>query len=183
MTSFQQDLCATPPEVNWGTFWEGDYASSNNNTIWADWSIDAQGLSEANPLYSAVLMQIFTDKRAPDDRRLPDDTDDRRGWHGDYYDVLYDRGEDQLGSLLWLYERAAITEDTVKGIRDAVDECLEPLERQGLFASREVTAERLGLGYIAVDVRLYAQDREKVFDARFSRLWSSLAPGLEVGAG
>ena len=181
MTSFLQDPCSPSPRVQWNTFWESDFTLTDGLQTQGDWTIDGDSAFENNEIYSAVLMCIFTDRRAPQDLELPGDDDDRRGYHGDFYDVRTERGEAELGSLLWLYERAALTDDNIKGMEDAIRDCLLPLESQGLVADYDVTVEAdKNTGKVCVGVTLYAQSRQKIFDARFTRLWAAIYPGLEV---
>ena len=69
----------------------------------ADMAMTADGLDllHQNPLHTAIIACLFTDKRQPDDQRLPGDTPDRRGWFGDTVDIREDFGEREMGSLLW----------------------------------------------------------------------------------
>ena len=55
-------------------------------------------------LESAVLISLFTDKRAKRDSILPSDISDKRGWWGDQVFPFIDG--DQIGSFLWLLERS-----------------------------------------------------------------------------
>lgn len=54
-------------------------------------------------LRTAVLLSLFTDRRANDDDPLPDESGDRRGW---WADELAELEGDRMGSRLWLLERA-----------------------------------------------------------------------------
>lgn len=61
-----------------------------------DFQISSGDLSTANELNNAVMISLFTDRRAKDDDILPRGQTDRRGWWADALD-----GE-EIGSRLWL---------------------------------------------------------------------------------
>jgi phage gp46-like protein len=61
-----------------------------------DFQVINGDLSSANELNNAVMISLFTDKRAKDDDVLPSGQTDRRGWWADALD-----GE-EIGSRLWL---------------------------------------------------------------------------------
>lgn len=50
-------------------------------------------------LETAVIISLFSDRRAGDDEELPSGVGSKRGWWGD---SLADVGGDQIGSKLWL---------------------------------------------------------------------------------
>ncbi len=52
-----------------------------------------------NSLLTAVIISLFTDRRALDSDEIPDGTRDRRGWWGDSF------RERPVGSRLWLLSR------------------------------------------------------------------------------
>src|SRR5262249_35200729 len=83
----------------------------------ADWAIAGKsdtlnrgGLAANGMLETAVMLALFTDARMPDDHPLVELADgDPRGWWGDHVDVRDDLGEAELGSLLWVLDRAPLT--------------------------------------------------------------------------
>lgn len=183
MTAPWQDPCSPPPSADWGTFWQSDWSLTGGESTWGDWTLDGDTQYESNDIYTAVLMCLFTDRRAPDDATLPGDSDDRRGYHGDFYDVRTERGETELGSLLWLYERSYLTGEVIRNMEDAVIDCLRPLEDQGLVASSVVRVTRMDGGMVCIEITLYSQTRQKIFDARFTRVWADIYPGLAIRGG
>ncbi len=91
-------------------------------------------------LTTAVIISLFTDRRARDDDALPalgvgGEAADRRGWWGDALTP-----ESPLGSRLWLLEREKTTEATAARARTYVRESLEWLIRSGAAAALDVTA-------------------------------------------
>ncbi len=88
-----------------------------------DWSVSAGDLAlDAGGLRSAVLLSLFTDRRASSDYVPPaGDPPDRRGWWGDTYESAL------LGSRLWQLNRAKKT-DSVALRNRAADYCREALQ-------------------------------------------------------
>lgn len=57
-------------------------------------------------LYTAILISLFSDARAPLDVVLPQDQEDRRGWWNDSLAAT------SVGSLLWTLRREKTTDET-----------------------------------------------------------------------
>ena len=81
-------------------------------------------LSLDDSLYTAVLISLFTDRRAGDDDELPASETWRRGWWADSLaqNGIYKR--DQIGSRLWLLMRCKATETTRQRAQDYCNEAL-----------------------------------------------------------
>jgi len=170
------DPCAPQPLLLWDTDMSFDPETLRQ---YGDWSLDGISLQDDNMLASAVWLCLFTDRRAPDDQALPGDSDDPRGWWGDAVDVRGNLGETPLGSLMWLYERSSLTDNTRKGLEDAAYDSLECLVTQGMIADRFVSVViDKTRGIADVRVTLYAQNRQKVFDAKFTRVWQQIFPEI-----
>lgn len=162
------DPCEPAPILLWDTEWCEDIG---------DWVMDDTSLKDDNVLLTAVVLQLFTDKRAPDDVDLPGfNDDDRRGWFGDYVDVRAGDGETEMGSLIWIYERDALTDATITGVSDTVEDAMQVLVNQGLIASFEVevTADKI-LGHLSVVLSILSQDGSRRFDQKFTRIWEQLS--------
>jgi len=164
---------STPsPLLLWGTSWDADSGTG-------DWVIDGTSLEDDSQLFTAIMLCVFTDRRAREDDDLPGDGDDRRGWWGDFVDVRDDNGETELGSLLWLYERAALTDATVAGMKDAVEDCLVPLTEQGMVARFDVIVEANKItGHVEIQIKAYSQANQLRFDQKFLRVWQQIYPQL-----
>jgi phage gp46-like protein len=80
------------------------------NTLVGDLAIAGGGLVMDGGLTTAVMMSLFTDRRADADDPIDPLTDDgdRRGWPGD----LLNEPGDRIGSRIWLLRRAKLTEET-----------------------------------------------------------------------
>lgn len=141
-----------------------------------DWSIAAGddadnpgGLSDVDPIESAIIVSLFTDRRAPDGWRP--DVADRRGWWGDR--VSPDgEVEDELGSHLWLLANEVTNERTRFESQGYARAALDWMIADGLAASVEVTADILAArNGIALTIVLRDQSGSKIYDRRFDPLW------------
>ncbi|MGE0487322.1 MAG: phage GP46 family protein [Gammaproteobacteria bacterium] len=94
-----------------------------------DWSEALPSLADDDGLETAVILSLFTDRRAADDDALPDGTDDRRGWWGDAYPDL---PGDRVGSRLWLLFREKDMQAVVNRAREYVEEALAWLVEDGI---------------------------------------------------
>jgi phage gp46-like protein len=156
------------------------------DTVWipaaaqADWALadavetrNVGGLRSRQALASAILQCLFTDRRCPDDhplRHLMDD--DARGWWGDGVDVKADRYETAMGSLLWLLERAPLTENIRQWSENLAQEALQTLIDQGVAVKTTATAvARPEIGRLELTVAVYGRDGLKLYEQRFEDLW------------
>lgn len=90
-------------------------------------------------LGTAVLISLFTDRRADPDDDI-DDPNDRRGWWGD---LVPDRG-DKIGSKLWQFDRSKTDQVTLLGIKKAIEDCLEWMINDGIARKIEVELIKFG---------------------------------------
>jgi phage gp46-like protein len=158
----------------WDTIWSTEFGEGDWALADPDGAAGSRGGLKADAgLATAIILALFTDKRAPEGAALDDG--DRRGWFGDRIDVRADLGETDLGSWIWLYERSALTEELPQLIQDAAVEALEPIRLQGAVARFDVVAEmfrdddRVDLG-----VDAFSQDGTKIFSQRFALLWDQV---------
>lgn len=151
----------------------------NPETQSADMAVDGGQLAQDDGLMTAVLISLFTDRRANDDDVLPQAGADRRGWWGDAYS---DDPNDRIGSRLWLLEREKLTEATALKARDIVREALDWMVRQGLVLQVDVTAEirrptaALVSGGLAIGVQLHRPDGPA--RQRYDFLWAATAQSV-----
>ena len=167
---------ATQPILLWDTKWNVVDGSDDFDS-YGDWAISGSDLERESVLHTAVIQCLFTDKRCPEDRELPGDIDDRRGWFGDFVDIRPEEGETEMGSLIWLYERAALTDETVEGVRVEAIDSLSPLLDQGLCTRIDVTSEAdKTVGSIVLVINLFSEDGELRYNQRFERVWRQTHP-------
>lgn len=134
----------------------------DDELIEGDLGFQNEDLVREDGLSTAVIMSLFTDRRAEDDDIL-DDQDDKRGWWGDR---LENEGEDiesfhQIGSRLWIIERASTTNANLQKAKIFIEEALEWLVEDGVAESVDVVVERQGRPETAIlsfSVTIYKSD-------------------------
>ena len=102
-------------------------------------------------LETSVVISLFTD-RLIDGTMDAEQKSDRRGWWAD--ETLSDN--DNIGSLLWTYRRQKIT--SLGAIEDAAREALQWMIDDGVAAAVTVTATRVGVDCIQLDVSIQKPD-------------------------
>ena len=88
-------------------------------------------------LETAVLISLFTDRRAADEDVLLN-PEDKRGWWGDQFSEVEG---DQIGSRNWLLERALLTPDVEVQTEVRTRECLDWQLEDEVAASIDVVIE------------------------------------------
>lgn len=117
-------------------------------------------------LRSAIMVSLFSDARAPAELRpLPDGSKDPRGWWGNL------EGE-ELGSLLWLYNRGKITDETAESMRQAAQDSLSWLVSEGMAAEVRVSATRVGGASPRVELSV---EIDRSTAAQWSEVWDAIA--------
>lgn len=113
-------------------------------------------------LQTALILSLFTDRRAGPDDRLPQGVVDRRGWVGDEF-VSPD---DAWGSLLWLlwYGKGASDMEDIPGKAEfAVQEALAWMVNTKVASQVVATAEWVavanGEDRLAIRVQIYQASR------------------------
>ncbi|MFH5924544.1 phage GP46 family protein [Roseomonas xinghualingensis] len=108
----------------------------SNVTGQGDWARDAAGaLAMGDDLAMSIWMSLFTDRRAAQDDRLTDGSEDRRGWWADAY------ADVPIGSRLWLLDRAVRSDETLRRAEAYAREALAWLVTDGVAARVEVSAQ------------------------------------------
>lgn len=138
------------------------------------------GFSARRGLHTAVVIQLFSDRRLPDGVSPLDELDpDPRGWWGDTIDRQ--DGEDDIGSLLWTLRRAPLNKDTTDRAEDYCREALQCLVDQGAVARFDVACEgQRGpnidqtAGLLAIAIDGFAQDGSRVYSQKFQVLWDQI---------
>ena len=128
-------------------------------------------LDTRDELATAVLNSLFTWRRARPDDRLPDDSEDRKGWWGDTFP---DADHDQIGSRLWLLSREKLTQHTMNRARDYMQEALQWLIEDGVASRVELLLEKRDPWTLAIQVTIYRRAAEAVV-LRFDAQWEALA--------
>ena len=138
-------------------------------TVQIDGQVIKLGMDSAQPLVRAVIVSLFTWRRANPDDDLPADL--RMGWWGDSFPTI---PNDRIGSRLWLLSRSTLTPETVAKAKEYAQEALQGLIDDGVAARVDVQTERQGLSTLAIGCRIYKSDGTVPLDVRFTDVWGFL---------
>lgn len=170
------EAAAPDPFLLWDTRW-------NTATGEGDWALagfgapaNAGGLAATRAIETAVILCLMTDRRVPEGHPLAWLADgDRRGWWGDFLPSEQD-GEAELGSLLWLLERAPLTGETARWAESLAVDALQPILAQGAAVRAVATAQADPLrNRLDLLVELYGRDGQRVWSHRFDDLWRQVS--------
>jgi phage gp46-like protein len=142
----------------------------SNATGDADLTMIDSDLASDRSLATAVLLSLFTDRRAHDDDVPPSgDSRDRRGWWADQFAVV---GGDLIGSRLWLLDRSTLTNENALKAKQYALEALQWMLDDAVVASIDVTVTNTSNGrLIVVAVQRPSGDRTTFsFDPAWSHL-------------
>ncbi len=134
-----------------------------------DWAIAGAGLEEDDGLETAVLLSLFTDRRAAEDDPLPGVSDDRRGWWADQYQ---DVAGDKTGSRLWLIAREKQTASVLVRAQEYAEEALAWLVQDGIARAVTVTAQIVRTGVLGLTVEIARADSPTA-RYRFETFWKA----------
>jgi phage gp46-like protein len=165
------------PQLLWDSIWDKTRGFAEWALASARELLNQGGLRATAALETAVVLQLFTDKRMPKGHTLQKyvDGDDVRGWWGDGVDVRADLGETELGSLLWALKRAPLNEDTRRWTETEAAAALQTLINQRVVA--RIVAEAVdqpASGQRDLSIKLYRQDGTLILDRRFDDIWAQL---------
>jgi phage gp46-like protein len=121
-------------------------------------------------LMTAVLLSLFTDRRAElDDKPPSGDPTDLRGWWGDQFAAT---PGDRIGSRLWLLDRSKSTNETALRAKEYVREALAWMLVDRVVSSIDVTVERTS-ATLLIEIGLQRPGKDPV-TFRFSHAWDNL---------
>lgn len=142
----------------------------DSENITADMLFQNGDLLREEGLETAVLMSLFSDRRAEEKDEI-DNKNDRRGWWGDQTAGL----TDQIGSRLWIIERAKTTSQTVVLAKQYVKEALQWMLDDGVASKINVMTERFGNpgeDKLGITIEIYKINGQiEVFE--FDDLWTA----------
>lgn len=143
----------------------------------ADLALDGALLAEDRGLKTAIVLSLFSDRRALVDDPLPFAASGRRGWWGDALPPVAG-GEvktgDRIGSRLWLLSREKQTADVVARAREYAAEAVVWLTEDGIAERVDVKAEIVRDGVLGIAVTVRRPDAEAAA-FRSSHVWASQA--------
>ena len=116
-----------------------------------DYALDGLGLVEDDGLETAIIISLFTDRRANADDVIPDGSTDRRGWFGDIFNEVE---HDKIGSRLWLLAREKQLQSVIIRAREYAEESLEWLIDDGVADAVVVVASNPRSGILGLEVAI-----------------------------
>lgn len=150
-------------------------------TLSADMAVANGDLLAEAGLQTAVLISLFTDRRADPEDVLPPGAD-RRGWWADWYsDEVIDQivagvgiaPPDRIGSRLWQLSREKQLPAVLIRAQDYAAEALAWLVDDGVAASVDVTAEVVARGILGLGIAITRPDGT-VQNLKFYYAWSAV---------
>lgn len=127
----------------------------NNEALRGDLMLDGGLLAMDEGLESAVLISLFTDRRATDAELVHLGGTDARGWWADL--TLPDDG-DQVGSGLWTLHREKMTTEVMRRAEAYAKKSLAWLITDGVATDVQVTAEKVRRGLLGLTVVITLKD-------------------------
>lgn len=137
-----------------------------------DWTVQSGALASGNDLTTAVLISLFTDRRALPSDIIPDGSTDPRGW---WADQQVDGNIDEIGSRLWLLDRSKAPTQAI--LNQAVGYCNEALAwmvSDGVAAKVTVQASWQDVNFLALFVTIYKVDGTQQ-SLKFTELWKQVS--------
>lgn len=134
----------------------------------------ASAFASDGELESAILLSLFTDRRAIDDDEL-EDGEDPRGWWGDSFARV---AGDLVGSRLWTLRREKLTTQVEAQARAICEEALAWLVEDGIASRVEVALERVDGGRLDIAVTVH---REAGGAQRYAFAWDRVSAVADDG--
>lgn len=142
----------------------------SNVTGDADLVLIDNDLASDRGLLTAMLLSLFTDRRAEDDDVPPSgDERDRRGWWGDEF--LEVEG-DRYGSRLWLLDRSKLVGETLLRAKEYALEAWQWMFDDRVVESIDFTVERTSTG-IAFEGDVHRPGKDPI-SFRFMHTWEHI---------
>lgn len=115
-------------------------------------SSSGRDLEADKGLETATVISLFSNRREPDETRLPDESGDRGGWWGNEFSDF------QMGSRLWLLRRAKRVNETLSLAEQYCTESLRWMVQVNLATRIDVTASFSGENTIQLDIQIVRPD-------------------------
>ncbi len=135
-----------------------------------DLALDGDDLLLDHSLQTAVVISLFSDRRARADDAVPGGSADRRGWWGDAWAEVVG---DQIGSRLWLLSREKELPETLRRAREYAEESLAWLVRDGIASTVTAVPSVPRTDVLRLDISIRRREGgEENF--QFDVLWEAL---------
>lgn len=145
-------------------FWDG-------RAMQPDFGFSGGDLAADHDIKTAVIVSLFTDRRAEDDDPLPDSAASRRGWWGDALNAMGARR--RIGSRLWLLSREKQLSEVLQRAREYAEEALHWLIEDGVARSITVRAEIVQTGMLGLAIEI-ERERRAPSKFRFEFAWTNI---------
>ncbi len=133
----------------------------------SDFNVLGPSLENDDGLETAVVLSLFTDRRADDADVVPDGTLNRRGWWGDSFPKV---DGDKIGSKLWLLAREKQLPAVMERAKQYAKEALQWLIDDGIARAVTVNAEIVRTGVLGLQIDIDRADKP-VAKYRFDAFW------------
>ena len=133
-----------------------------------DFRVEAGDLAMDDTMETAILISLCCDARATDSDELPDGSDDKRGWWGDFHARI---DGDAIGGRRWLLVRKKITAEAIRLLADYDRAALQWLVDDGVASAVQVTTARYDTYTVAETIAVHHPDGNHV---TFNYVWSFL---------
>ena len=138
-----------------------------------DIAIEAGDLAREESLQTAILLSLFSDRRATKEELARFGGDDARGWWGD---AIAEVEGDEFGSKLWLLSRGKAIPETLNRAREYARQALSWLIEDEVASGVTVEAAwldalvpRAPRGFLALGIEI---QRPTDVPARFALVWA-----------
>jgi len=135
-----------------------DFSLNSELDITTNGTVD---VSTESGLRTAVLLSLFTDRRAANDDEIPDGGTDRRGH---WADAFTDKNQTAASSRLWLLQREKQTEQTRQRAIDYSNEALQWLIDADVIRSVNTEANWIRPGVLLIRTQLLLPDGSQFSD-------------------
>lgn len=133
-----------------------------------DLALEDGDLASDESLRTAVILSLFTDRRALAEDVLPDGTSDRRGYWADAY-----RSRPH-GSRLWLLHREKTQAEVLRRAKEYAEEALAWLIEDAVAESVEVEAWQMRREVLGLRITIRRGD-SAVLELQYDYVWRAAA--------
>lgn len=147
------------------------FVLQSDSGVRLDFAVNEHDLSGDHDLKTAVLVSLFTDRRAEDDDVLPEEGASKRGWWADVFGVVGDGR--RIGSRLWLLQREKQLNEVVNRAREYCKEALQWLVDDGVASDVIIDAEVVADGVLGIRVAIH-RDKSTPNKFRFDYAWTGM---------
>lgn len=151
--------------------WDEQLGNADLQLIALDLAGDVTDLATDRGLTTAVLISLFTDRRAEDDDVPPSgDPMDRRGWWGDQFAAVEG---DRIGSRLWLLDRSKNTNEARIRAEEYVREALAWMIEDKVCSSIDVAVTTPTKAVLLIAIGLNRPGKDQVA-FKFAHAWNAM---------